>query len=245
MAADEEVPLPVAVERVGQTIGAPFEQRQIEEGVARVAGQCRAQPVEVGVRDVLRGADRYLNAHGDPDPETVRGHEQDLIAALISHPHAVAAVTAWLDPDMVTDRAWRATYHAIADLAAARERIDEVTVAWRTHQLTRVNGPGPDPRDLHAVVDAVSAHDPAWIARLVAGDQLRALADRASSCLVANAANPGLSIPDLLDSARAHTAALVDLAQNALPEHATTDVAEPVLPMLFRSPGVPVAQGAG
>lgn len=203
-----------------------------------------SQPVEVGVRDVLRGADRYLNAHGDPNPETVRDHEQDLIATLITHPHAVGAVTAWLDPDMVTDRVWRASYHAIADLAAAGEPIDEVTVAWRTHQLTRINGPGPDPRDLHTVVDAVLAHDPAWTSRLVASDQLRALADRASACLVANAANPGLSIPDLLDSARAHTAALTDLAQNALPEHTTPDFAEQVLPLITRAPGVPVAQGA-
>lgn len=192
------------------------------------------RPAGIGLRDVLLGADRYLAAHGPLDPAAVRAREEALVAALIAHPRAEPP--AWLAASQLTDRHWAATYAALLELRATSHRVDEVTIAWASQNLAAVNGSGPSVRELTDAVEDAAFSDPSCCARAVAGDQLRLLAGRSSAALIHAAANPGLTVPDLLDTACAHTNALADLAGAALPIHAEQDALGQVVPLLARTP---------
>jgi hypothetical protein len=192
------------------------------------------RPAGIGLRDVLLGADRYLAAHGPLDPAAVRTREAALVAALISHPRAEPP--AWLAASQLTDRRWAATYAALLELHATGHRVDEVTIAWASEHLVAVNGAGPSVHELTDAVDEAAFSDPGCCARAVAGDQLRILAGRSSAALIRAAANPGLTVPDLLDTAGAHTNALTDLATAALPVHPEQGALGQVVPLLARTP---------
>lgn len=211
-----------------------WEQAHRDDHPTRQLAFALPEPAGANVRDVLLGADRYLAVHGRLDPADVRDRETRLIASLIAHPGT--APPAWLTSETLHDRRWAATCAALLELHASGMRVDEVTVAWASEHLRVVNGPGPSIRELHDAVEDAATSDPGWWARAVAGDQLRALAERASVALTQAAANPGLTIPDLLDTAHLHTRALADLATTALPAHATLDPPGRVVPLLTRTP---------
>ena len=67
-------------------------------------------------------------------------------------PGYLAAVTGWLRPDALTSDTWRPVYAALVDLHDTGAPIDPVTVAWRIARTAPTAGPGPNPRDLTALV---------------------------------------------------------------------------------------------
>ena len=154
------------------------------------------------------GADRMLTRHPLPAPDEVADHEAQLITALIGQPSHLEQVADWLDPHQVTSATWRPVYEALLSLHATGTPIDAVTVAWQTHRTAATHGPGPATRDLRDAVTHATALDVPHVARLVAGDHLRLTADTAARALLVDTANPGLTITDLLGTARLITQTL-------------------------------------
>lgn len=173
--------------------------------------------------DRALGADRLLAAHPELDQRAVREHEQRLVAALICHPAQIPAISRWLRPEALLDRAWRAAYAALVDLGERGEPVDLITVAWETQRASRRRGPGPDPSTLMRAVDAAIGDDPGWVGRLVAADLVRRTADSAARSLQAAAANPGVDVRDLFETGRLLTQT-VRLAAAGLPERASDPV---------------------
>lgn len=177
--------------------------------------------VPLNLRPVLRNrhlalcADRLLAAHRDLDPRDAGEHEQDLIAALVTRPQYAEPIAAWLKPEHLRQRRWAVTYTAVLELLARGEPVDAVTVTWRTHQLGLQAGPGPAESDFREAVEANLAADPAWLARSVAADQIRHLADTTAAALSTAAANPGLDISDLLTTTQLHATAIKTVASRA------------------------------
>jgi len=181
------------------------------------------QRVPVPLRAALRNlddglsADRFLSAHPPLDPAAMGGHEAQLIACLISHPQHIAETARWLKPEAVTNRSWRPVYAALVELSDRGRPVDVVSVAWEMQRASFRCGRGPDPRAMRTLVEHVAAVDPGHLARVVAGDHLRQVADHAAEGLAASAANPGVDVRDLLGTGHLFTAALRDAAA-PLPE---------------------------
>ena len=165
-------------------------------------------PSPVGLLPSLVGADRLLSRHPLPDPDAVADREGGLTASLVTHPDYLAAVTGWLRPDALTSDTWRPVYAALVDLHDTGAPIDPVTVAWRIARTAPTAGPGPNLRDLTALVEHATILDPAYAATAVAADQLRLAAHRTATALRADAGNLGLDLRDLLDTTLLHTRAL-------------------------------------
>jgi hypothetical protein len=161
-----------------------------------------------GLLPSLVGADRLLSRHPLPDPDAVADREADLTACLVTHPGYLAEVTGWLRPDALTSDTWRPVYAALVDLHDTGAPIDAVTVAWRIARTAPTAGPGPNPRELAAMVEHAAILDPAHAATAVAADQLRLAAHRTAAALRADAGNLGLDLRDLLDTTLLHTRAL-------------------------------------
>ena len=117
-------------------------------------------------------------------------------------------------PETITDPRWRPVYAALVHLSELAQPIDQVTLAWEVHRAERCRGRGPDVRDLRTALDTTPAIETGHAARLVAGDQLRQLADRAARALQTAAANPGLDMTDLFATGQLMTAALTDLSDS-------------------------------
>jgi len=202
---------PQVVETVTERIDAVVEMAQTRWAIAGRATTGTAVPAPVappspvGLLPSLVGADRLLSRHPLPDPDAVADREADLTACLVTHPDYLTAVTGWLRPDALTCDTWRPVYAALVDLHDTGAPIDPVTVAWR---IARTAGPGPDPRDLTALVEHATILDPAHAATAVAADQLRLAAHRTAAALRADAGNLGLDLRDLLDTTLLHTQAL-------------------------------------
>jgi replicative DNA helicase len=203
---------PRVVETVTGQIDAVAEAAQTRWAIATRATTGAAVPVSTpmpgGLLPSLVGADRFLSRHPLPDPAAVADREADLTACLVTHPDHLAAVTGWLQPDALTGDTWRPVYAALVDLHDTGAPIDPVTVAWRIARTAPTAGPGPNPRDLTALVEHATILDPAHAATAVAGDQLRLAAHRTATALRADAGNLGLDLRDLLDTTLLHTRAL-------------------------------------
>ncbi len=158
--------------------------------------------------DKSLAADKLLSAHADADPQLVRDHEARLIASLVAHPGEIAGVVSWLCPDAMLDRPWRAVYSALLELTEHGQPVDVVTIAWQVQHNSRQLGPGPVPATLVSAVEAAAVDDPRFYSRPVAADLLRRTADSAARSLYAAADNPGLDVPDLLETAGLLTAGL-------------------------------------
>lgn len=157
-------------------------------------------------------ADRVLIEHPMPTAEQIGAHEAALIGALINHPDRVHDVAGWLHPEAMLSRPWAAAFRAVAQQADAHQPIDAVTIAWELHRTAALHGPGPEVRELRDVVDAASVTDPDRAARVVAGDQLRLIAERAAVSLRTDAGNAGLDLRDLLDTATLQAGAVREIA---------------------------------
>jgi hypothetical protein len=173
----------------------PRDTRRVQEPIPALAG--------AGVsawRGRAVSADRMLAAHPCPPPAQVAEREADLVAALIAHPGAIPAVSAWLRPAAVSHPGWRPVYAATLQLHEQGRRVDAVTVSWETRRCSAAAGPGPKAEVLASRVEAVAARHPGYLAHLVAGDHLRLAADGAARGLYLAAGNPGLELPDVLDT---------------------------------------------
>ena len=205
---------PRVVETVTAQIDAVAESAQTRWAIATRAttGTAVAAPVSppspVGLLPSLVGADRLLSRHPLPAPDAVADREGDLTACLVTHPDYLAAVTGWLRPDALTSDTWRPVYAALVDLHDTGAPIDPVTVAWRIARTAPTAGPGPNLRDLTALVEHATILEPAYAAAAVACDQLRLAAHRTATALRADAGNLGLDLRDLLDTTLLHTRAL-------------------------------------
>jgi replicative DNA helicase len=170
--------------------------------------------------DTALSADRLLAAHPDLDLQQAREHERRLVAALVCHPREASGIGRWLSPDSFVDRPSRAVYAALLDLVERGQPIDVVTVAWQMQQASRQSGPGPDLVTFVRDVDAATVDDPRFYSRPVAADLVRRTADSAARALTAAAANPGIDVPDLFETARLLTAT-VRSAASGLPDRST------------------------
>lgn len=158
--------------------------------------------------ELRTGADKFLADRPARDPDAEHAHVIDLIGSLLAHPETIPGVAAWLRPAQVPDPGWRAVYTAATDLAARGEPVDAVTVSWAVAPLRRSGTSVPSPRELCKAVDTGWLDRPARAARIVAGEQVCALAERASNQLTAAAEDPALEISGVLDTAALFTAAL-------------------------------------
>lgn len=158
--------------------------------------------------DSALAADKFLSAHPELDQQQVREHERHLIAALICHPGEAPAIGTWLPPQALMDRPWRAAYAALLELVDRGHPVDVVTVAWQMQRASRREGTGPDLAALVRGVEEAAVDDPRFYSRPVAADLLRRTADSGARALHAAAANPGIDVPHLCETAHLVTASV-------------------------------------
>jgi replicative DNA helicase len=206
-------------------------------------------PVPTPIRAALRNphtavaADRLLSANPPLHAAVAEENEALLVASLVTHPGRIAATASWLPPEALTNCTWRPVYWALVQLADLGQHIDLITVAWEVRRTSPRLGAGPGLRELRRAVEGAVADDPVYLGRIVAGDRLRRIADRAADGLHTSAANPGIDVRDLLNSGRLATAALRHAAV-ALPEDAGDTSARYLGPVRDLVPPVP-ATAAG
>ena len=151
-------------------------------------------------RELAVVADRALAAEPDRPASVIRRDQDQLVAALVSHPDRIDATAEWLRPDHLA-RPTRAVFEALFALRQAAAPIDPVTVIWEIHRASRARGAGPDPRLLAERIEAGALLDIDQLTATVAHDILRRTATSAADGLRAAAANPGLTVGDVLDVA--------------------------------------------
>lgn len=154
------------------------------------------------------GADKFLGERPNRDPVVEREHVVHLVGSLIAHPEAIPEVADWLRPAQVADPGWRAVYATVSDLTARGEAVDAVTVAWNLAPLAAHGAAVPEITELRQVAEAGWAEYPNHAARLVAADQVQALAERASDQLSALCRDPTQDFASILDTATLLTGAL-------------------------------------
>ena len=214
------------LDAVSTQVDASVEHAQTRWAIAARATATLAATGETSGRVLLPSpvaADRLLSRHPLPDPDAVAGREADLVGALANRPEHIDAVQQWLEPDALTSSLWRPVYTALLDLRACRAPIDAVTLSWQTARTAHLNGPGPGTRALDEHLAYAAAIDPVHAAVRVAADQLRLAAHRTADQLRADAANPGLDVRDLLDTALLHTRALRAAAVHLDPRSAAVE----------------------
>ena len=136
------------------------------------------------------------NAHRPRSARTANG----LVAALATRPDRLDTIATWLRPEDV-GRPARAVYEALLALRQDRTPIDPVTVVWEIHRASRARGAGPDPADLLRQIEGAQLLDIDQLTGTVAQDIVRRTASTAAQNLRTAAANPGVTVPDVLDAA--------------------------------------------
>ena len=205
------------------TVGVAMVDQALREGEGRwqlASGESSSAPtthpeLAPALRNPHRflAADRLVSAHPELDVEEGRLSEQQTVASLICHPDQLREVRSWLRPELLTDKRWRVAYEALLDLVdAGTSPVDAVTVAWQIQRSTRRLGRGPDPADLVRAVDSSVSIDPSFCSRRVAENVVRRTADSSARLLKSAADNPGLEVPELYETARVGTAALLGTA---------------------------------
>lgn len=160
------------------------------------------------LRELRAGADKFLAERPNRDHVLEREHVVSLVGSLIAHPDAIPEVADWLRPAQVADPGWRAVYATITDLTARGEAVDAVTVAWNLAPLAAHDVAVPGIAELRQVAEAGWAEHPNHAARIVAADQVRALAERASDQLTTLCNDPTQDFATILDTAPLLTGAL-------------------------------------
>ena len=194
-------PVEAGVAQVGKGLREAERRWQLASVASEVTAQPRPLP-DGPQLDRRLAADRFLSAYPAVDGAAVRENEARLVAALVCHPDQATHVSAWLRPDMLVDRTWRAAYAAFLDLSERRQPVDAMTVAWQVQRATALHGAGPDPVVLSKAVDAALSDDPNFLSRRVAADLVRRTADGAAKAMEQAAGNLGLDVPEVLESAR-------------------------------------------
>lgn len=158
--------------------------------------------------ELRAGADRLLAARPARDLDTERDHVVALVGALVAHPDGVGEVAAWLRPSQIADPAWRTVLATVTDLATRGDVVDPVTVAWALAPLAEHDATLPSVAELRRVAETGWYDHLARPARLVAADQVLALADRAAEQLASVCADPAQEIATIVDTATLLTGAL-------------------------------------
>ena len=166
-------------------------------GVVDVAADIRRTDRQ---RELAVVADRAVRGAPPREPADARADAARLVAALVAHPDRVDTVAGWLHPEAVA-RPARAVYEALLALHQERVPIDAITVCWELHRGSRARGLGPDPAELLGQVEAAELVDVDALIGTVAHDTLRRTAGIAADGLRAAAANPGLTVGDVIDAA--------------------------------------------
>jgi len=176
-------------------------------------------PLRAALRspDLRLGADKLLRLHPRRDAVAEHANEAALVGCLIAHPAAIPDAAGWLTPNRIVTPIWRTVYAATVELSELGHPVDAVTVAWATRRLSHHDQPSPDLRVLLEAVDGGRFAVPDHAARLVAADQMRRIAESGSQQLFAGSLNPGVLVPDLVDTGRLITTALRQAAA-VLPE---------------------------
>lgn len=177
----------------------------------------------VGFMAMRLSADRFVQKAPQQDPAVVAEAERRFIAALISHPKQALYWTTAIRPVSIVSRPWRAVYDAVGRLAHAGRPIDKVTVAVEVRKGSLVHGSGPVRRELAVWLDNGLADDPAYWGRAVAAHGLGRAGAAAANVLREGAANPGLVVDDLLDTAEVLTIAIADNARLAVRPQASPE----------------------
>ena len=99
-------------------------------------------------------------------------------------------------------------YGTLLELAELEQHVDIVTVAWSTRTNAHHSEEVPALSELRAAVDDGWCRQLGPAIQAVAGDQVRHLADTGAAQLVAGATNPGVRVPDLVDTGHLLTSAL-------------------------------------
>jgi hypothetical protein len=166
-------------------------------GVVDVAADARRTDRQ---RDLAVVADRAVRSAPPSAPADARADTAWLVAALVAHPDRVDTVAGWLRPEAVSGPA-RAVYEALLGLHQERVPIDPITVCWEVHRGSRARGLGPDPAELLRQVETAELLDVDALIRTVAHHTLQRTAGSAADGMRAAAANPGLTVGDVLDAA--------------------------------------------
>lgn len=160
------------------------------------------------LRELRVGADKFLGERPTRDPAAEREHVVSLVGSLIAHPDAIPEVAGWLRPAQVTDPGWRAVYATVTGLTARGDSVDPVSVAWNLAPLAAHDPAVPGIAELRQAAEAGWADHPSHAARLVAADQVQAIAERASDQLAALCEDPTQDVATILDTATLLTGAL-------------------------------------
>jgi hypothetical protein len=148
------------------------------------------------------GADRFVSAYMTPPTGVVVEHERHLVGALIARPGCIPDVENVLDPTLVTNKRWAATFALVVDMHRRGRRIDLVTVAWQSESALRPDE-RPSVRDLAAAVDDGAYTDVAHTRHLVAAHGLVHLADQHAASLAGSLASPRRDVLAIIDECRA------------------------------------------
>ena len=159
-------------------------------------------PLRAALRspDLRLGADKLLRLHPRRDAVAEHANEAALVGCLIAHPAAIPDAAGWLTPNRIVTPIWRTVYAATVELSELGHPVDAVTVAWATRRLSHHDQPSPDLPVLLEAVDGGRFAVPDHAAQLFAGSL-----------------NPGVLVPDLVDTGRLITTALRQAAA-VLPE---------------------------
>ena len=126
---------------------------------------------------------------------------------------------------------------AVQRRAELGEALDVVSVCWDVQRASRADGPGPGLAAVRQAVETSCWEDADYLGRQVAANLLRRAAINAADSIRAAAANPGLTVPDLL-----HT---VEVMLQAI-EWAAEPLTDQPLPDVQPAPRpAAVAPGAG
>jgi replicative DNA helicase len=163
-------------------------------------------------QELRRAADKRLGYLPEPSSSDAAVNEARLIAALASHPTAIAPTAAWLTPESVTNAPWRTVYQALIAMSDGGEHIDPVSLATRAMRGARTSGRAPDLAELLDGISAEAASVPGHLSRVVAGDQLRRTARDGARTLRRGAADPRADLDDVLGQAATILRSMNDLA---------------------------------
>lgn len=158
-----------------------------------------------GVLSRCVAADRYLQAHPDPGHHEVADREADLLACLLAKPAHLTTFAPWLETLRLSG-SWHPIQQAMLGLYEHGAQVDPVTVLAEAARRPGEGAPGAT--EVLARVEAVASFHPAYLAQLVAADQLLASAGHAAAELCAVAADLETGVPEILNRGRELTASL-------------------------------------
>jgi len=181
------------VEVVGPAPGDPSAR-----AISRESADRRPFADERQVQEWWLAADRVLSATPSTDVLEGRDWEVRFVASLFGHRSQILAWAERIRPKWLTVRDWAPVLAALSRRAELGESLDVVSVCWDVQRASRVEGPGPGLVAVRGAVEASCWEDPDYLGRRVAANLLRRAAENAAASIRTAAANPGLTVHDVL-----------------------------------------------